>query len=234
MDVADAKRSLSRVLAGQGRYREALEAARNALALRRRIVEPNQPVIGLDLAQVGMIHLEMENWEMAERALLESSQILERWPIAHRRDLASNALAMGRLYRLQSRFPESERRLMAALDIRARVFGEKHYLYSRVLHELGDLQATMNRPDEAANLYHRELDILKTRLPRHPELAECLGQIAALHLDQNRPLEARAFLNQALELCREACASAAPIRSKIEALESRLALLEAGGLSSPP
>jgi len=108
---------------------------------------------------------------------------------------------MGRSLANQGKFEEALERLEEAHGIFKEALGEEYASVAHVLCDMGDAYWKLGQDDKALEIHHECLRI--SRLAQHDEhLAKTLLSIGCILMSQDRLVEARASLEEALEILR--------------------------------
>lgn len=161
----------------------------------------------------------LNRFKEAQESLQLSLQIIECCNSERAVDAAtarsSTYHELGRVYRYEGLFQESQKALESALDIRNELTKTNDELFCQeevasTLHELGVLEVKKHNLDDAANFLRRALDLRRSLEQRKSLLKEnheaastaTLHQLAAVYLARKPPaLEiAQSLLNEALSL----------------------------------
>ena len=135
---------------------------------------------------------------------------------------------IGNGYRNLGQFEDAERQLLAALEARRELFGQRHVQVAKGLSGLGLLRRDQGRHDEARRLFEEALDIRRTRLgDRHLQVAMSLSNLALIMQDVGRPQDSQRLLREALAIRRSTLGDR---HGDVAMIQFKLAqLLETGG-----
>jgi CHAT domain-containing protein/Flp pilus assembly protein TadD len=184
-----------------GKSREALPLARQAVAIRRRLLGERHRDYALSLLNLAAQHQALGQWKEAEplyRQVLDlRKQMLgERHP-----DYAISLNNLAVLYKDQGDYAKAEPLFCQARDIYKQVLGERHPDYATSLNNLAMLYHVQGEHAKAEPLYRQALDLRKQVLgERHPEYALSLNNLAALYKAQGDYAKAEPLFRQALEI----------------------------------
>jgi CHAT domain-containing protein/uncharacterized protein HemY len=136
--LADADRLMGEVgrLSAAGKNQEALERARQALAIRQQLLGADHPDTGLVLNWLGKLQENLRDLAGAEASLGQTRDIYRKaLGEAHPR-YATLLNSVGNFYLRKGDYARAEPLMRQALDIRTRVLGSRH---ADVFQSLGDL-----------------------------------------------------------------------------------------------
>jgi len=202
LETALALNVLAIFLQRQGRYREAEDLDKRALAIREKIQGPEHPDVATILNNLALLYKDQDRYEEAEpllkRALAIRKRVLGPGNPAEMAAILNN-LAL--LYKDQGRSEEAEPLLKRALAIREKALGPEHSDVATILSNLAVLYDDQGRYEEAEPLYKRAMAIReKVQGPEHPDVATTLNNLASLYLVQGRYEEAEPLYKRALAI----------------------------------
>ncbi len=202
LDVADTEVALARVLRDTGRYAEAFELCGKSLKTHERLGgKENVPYARTLLMYGDLLHAERPDYGAAERAYLESIDIVERLYGRKSPYVAAALGNLGSLYVELFRYADAEPVMREAHEISQEVHGPKHSVSVMNAHNYSTLLQLRGRSDEAEAIERVALDsALALYGPEHPEAARNMVLMAGLLL-------ARGEVGQAEPLAREALAT---------------------------
>src|SRR3989442_4618729 len=218
--VADIAFFLGQSLYAQGRYVEAAEATRKALALRR-----DDPEI---LTQLGLALNRAGDRIGAEPILQEALATLEKSRGPEHPDVATALNNLASVYLIEARYADAEPLLKRALTIHDKTLAPDHPDLATDLDNLALLYQKQGRYGEAEPLNERALAIFqKSRGPQHTDVAVSMNNLARLYHFQGRYDEAERLFRQALTILEEVAGPGHPNVAK--ALDNLAALYEDEG-----
>jgi CHAT domain-containing protein len=204
----DEARRLNReevALDGQGRYREAVERARQAVAICKEVLGKKHPDYATSLENLAGLSEDMGDYAHAEplhqQALRIRKEVLgEKHP-----DYATSLENLAGLYLMMGDYARAWPILSQALRIRKEVLGGKHPDYATSLHDLAKFCLAIGDYADAGPLLSQALQIHMEALgKKHPLLAADLDGLAALYLYLGDNAKAEPLLRQALQIRKEA------------------------------
>lgn len=176
---------------GEGKYAEALEPLREAVALRRA-VRPKESDAGRaelvePLGSLGMVLHRNGDYEAARKIYEEALALGRRELGAEHPEVASMIQRVGNLLFDQARFEDSAVYSRQALALREKVLGPDHHQVASSLTSLGNALSELDRPTEALACYERALAIQRRTFGEvSPGVAVTLNNIANVYLNQER------------------------------------------------
>ncbi|WP_164928965.1 CHAT domain-containing tetratricopeptide repeat protein [Gloeobacter violaceus] len=202
-DLAEAERLHQRSLQlwQQGDYAQALEPAEQAMAVRERLLGPENPDVAASLNHLGNLLADRGDYGRSELLYERALAIRQKVFGSKHPSVAASLNNLAALQAKQGRYREAEPLYERALAIREQVFGPEHPEVAKTLINLAALFRKQGRYREAEPLYERILAIHQKVLgPEHPEVAKTLNNLALLYVDQGRYREAEPLYERALAI----------------------------------
>jgi CHAT domain-containing protein/tetratricopeptide (TPR) repeat protein len=166
-----------------GQYADALDRARQLLAVRQR--DPRVKPHELDDA----------------RRLVQALGAVASFPDSQKAELARADAAQPQIDQLRARGAYADGAVMAAwqLGIRARILGDEHPDVATSLNSLAKLDSDQGRYAKAESLFQRALAMREKILgPDHPDVATSLNDLAGVYMDQGQYAQAEPLYLRAL------------------------------------
>jgi CHAT domain-containing protein/Tfp pilus assembly protein PilF len=203
LDTANRYSRLARVLGERGKYKEAEELYRKALAIQLHILGEDHPgMAGIDNDLGTLLHLEGKHAE-AESLHRRALAIRRRVHGEDHPDTARSYESLGIVLSEQGKVEESEQLLRKALAIRLRIHGEDHPQTASIYIDLAMVLDHQEKYAEAEALMRKALDILRRgRGEDHPETIIASNNLAGILTDQGKHAEAEPLFRNTLEICR--------------------------------
>lgn len=155
-----------------------------------------QVILGKMLGYVGVYHIWLAEYDKG-REWLQQSLALSR-QVGDSAQVSFDLHALGIMVMEQGNLREARALLEEALEIRRQIGGE----FVRILASLGSLWLEQGQPAEAKKYYTEALAIVRaTHQKSSPGLALALNGLGVVAHRLGEPLEARAYLEQSLEVC---------------------------------
>jgi len=199
--LARATALIERALAlhGEGKYADATTPAREALALRERLLGADHPDVAEALNALALV-LQYQGLHAEAHALFVRSLALQEKALGpDHPSLATAVNNLGALLQDEGKFAEAKPYLERALAIDEKALGKAHPEVATDAHNLASLLHDLGEYATARTLYERALEIReKTLGPTHIHVAQTLNNLGLLLKDQGAYEEARARLERAL------------------------------------
>ena len=184
-----------------GKYAEATEVAKRALALAERQFGPEHLDIGTPLNNLGALYWAQGRYAEVEPLYKRSLAIREAALGADHPDVGQSLNNLAGLYWAQGRYAEAEPLYKRSLAIREAALGPDHPDVGGTLNNLAGLYDRQGRTAEAEPLYKRALAIRETALgPNHPDVGVTLNNLAELYRAQGRTAEAEPLYKRSLSI----------------------------------
>jgi tetratricopeptide (TPR) repeat protein len=189
----------------QGNYQAALADLEEGLAMKRRILPPNHPDIGIVLEAIANVRTDMKDKEGAVAAIREALAIFEKAYGSSSPLLARTLGNLGEIERTRGDYAAAERDLRASIDRWREQVPPDHPWIAYPLTQLGKTLASEHRPEEAIVVLERALRIREHAEPTVELIAETRFALArALWQSPSGRTRAGRLAEQALEGYREA------------------------------
>jgi non-specific serine/threonine protein kinase/serine/threonine-protein kinase len=192
---------MSRVYVSLGLYSRAETLARQAVAIRNRVLGPEHP-----LTLEAMDALE---WAISRQRKTEEAVKLERETLAIRRRVLGNdhpdtVTFMNDLaftLRREGRYPEAERLLRDVLEIHRRVLGNDHPQTAYAINGLALALVHQGRDPEAERLFREAADINSRVLGNdHPQTVQSMNNLAFTLEREGRYSDAEILLRKIIDI----------------------------------
>lgn len=117
------------------------------------------------------------------------------------KELADAQIMLARLYEFNSRFDEAKFLLEKAINIRRKIFGDKHHDFGRVLNNLAVLYGKMGKYSESENILKQVLEMNKKEFgDDNIELANPMTNLGILYYYCGKYQEAEPLYKKVLEI----------------------------------
>ena len=197
---------------GQGKLTDAKDLAEQALSIRQRILEPNDPLIAVSLNYLAAIDQERGEYLQALPLLQRALKIRETALGPNHSDTTASVNNLATLYYAQGDFAAALPLMQRALETDERILGSDHLCVSTDLNNLGELYQKQGDFAQALPLLQRALRIDEKLLPaNHPGLAIDLTNLAALYHAQQDYAAAIPLCERAYQIRLQAFGSEHPI-----------------------
>jgi CHAT domain-containing protein len=187
----------------QGRPRQALPLAEEALAIRRRLLGENHRDHAVSLFNLGMQHAALYQVREAEQCYLRAGAIWKEVLGENHPSYAGNLLSLAALYKDRGDYSRALPLIEQARDIRRATLGPEHPAYAISLHNLAALYQALGDHRKALPLFEQARDIYAATGGRnHPDYASSLSNLASLYRDIGEHRRALPLYEQAREIRR--------------------------------
>lgn len=162
--LANAYEMFNGILSSQGKFKEALDAARQALTIRLRTMDPMHPMIK---HTHGIIGKELQAMGDVDGAIAEFTYCLKEDPAAPGEvttDRAESHLMMGELLGQARRFPEAGTHMRGAVEMAVQLYGPGHQNTASGYNTIGVNFWRMGMRDSALVYYRRALGIWRSSI----------------------------------------------------------------------
>lgn len=148
---------------------------------------------------VGSAYLFQDQYDAAERELLEAQDLRRKMFKPPHPALAASLHNLGRLRFKQNRFAEAEQYYRQALEMRQQLFGSDNDDVARTMHHLALTVQELGRMDEAEQLWREALAIRRRILPQgDARIANTLSGLATFEMAVGDYEQARESLTEVL------------------------------------
>ncbi len=207
-----------------GKYREAEEVARQALAVAERSFQHQPSMIAVCLNNLAMAYNELGRYADAEKHYNRSRVILERVEGAQSERVGQSYNNLANVYLSLGRLADAEAAHKRSLAINEKLFGPNDPRVAQSLVGLAGVYQVQGRFADAEPLYRRMIPIFTKLLgPDNPVMAGCLTNLASLHVEQARYGEAEAEYHRAQAILEKA---KGPNHPEVADVLNNLALME--------
>jgi CHAT domain-containing protein/tetratricopeptide (TPR) repeat protein len=188
-------------LSRAGKYGEATEIAKRALAARETALGPEHPDVATALKTLADLYRTQARYSDAEPLYRRSLAIREKALGSDHPGVGAVLNGLAGLYEDQARYSDAEPLYLRCLAIAANAEGPGHPNMGAALNNLGQLYHQWGRLAQAERLYERSLAVTeKTFGPDHPNVARTLNNLAQLYLMQRRFAEAEPLYRRSLAI----------------------------------
>jgi CHAT domain-containing protein/Tfp pilus assembly protein PilF len=192
-------------LFGEGKYREAIAPAEQALALRERSLGPHHPDVAECLNDLALLYKSQGEYAKAEPLYIRALDIFEKVLGPNHPDVGTSLNNLASLHQDQGEYAKAEPLYARALAIREKALGPNHPDVATVLNNLADLDRAQGAYDKAELLLVRAFDIREKALgPNHAEVAFILNNRAELYWAQGAYAKAEPLYTRALDIRQKA------------------------------
>jgi len=202
---ADALNQQAFQLYQQGKYAEATELAKRALAIREAALGPDHPDVGGALSNLAMLYRGQGRSAEAEPIFRRSLAIYEKALGPDHRVVGTLLNNLAELYRAQGRYGEAEPLYQRSIAIHEKALGPDHPEVGSSLNNLAQQYLAQARYAEAEPIFRRSLAIYEKALgPDHAAVGTMLNNLAALYQAQGRYPETEPLHKRGLAILEKA------------------------------
>jgi CHAT domain-containing protein/Tfp pilus assembly protein PilF len=205
--LAEAQRLNDEVVAlyGQGRYREAIERARQVLEIRKDELGDRHALYAIGMNNLALLYNSIGNYAKAEPLYRRALQIKKVALGEQHPDYATGLNNLAGLYRATGDYTKAEPLYRQAAEIHKQTLGARHPACATNLNNLALLYQDMGWYARAESLYRQAKDIYKEALgEKHPLYATSLNNLARLYQVTGEYAKAEPLLSQALAIREQA------------------------------
>jgi tetratricopeptide (TPR) repeat protein len=188
-------------LYGRGEIKQALEPARQALAIRKKVLGEQHPDTALSLNNLGTL-LRAQGDYVAARPYYEQALAIRRKVLGEQHaDTAHSLNSLGVLIQDQGDYAAARPYYEQALAVRKKLLGEQHPDTARSLNSLGFLLSAQGDYAAARPYYEQALAIRKKVLgEQNRDTATSLSNLGVLLQEQGDYAAARPYFEQAVAI----------------------------------
>jgi CHAT domain-containing protein/Tfp pilus assembly protein PilF len=183
----------------QGKYREATEIAKKALALTESTLGAAHPDTLASVNNLGLLYRTDGRYAEAEPLLKRVLASREKALGREHPDTLTSVNNLGALYQMQGRYGDAEPLLKRALASREKALGREHLDTLQSVNNLGFLYQAQSRYAEAEPLFRRALAGYEKALgPAHPSTLLSVNNLGLLYQAQGHYGEVEPLWKRAL------------------------------------
>ncbi|MCV2350805.1 CHAT domain-containing tetratricopeptide repeat protein [Paucibacter sp. Y2R2-4] len=188
-------------LYSQGRYAEAMDVARQALAEAEVAYGPEHASTATTINNLAVLCREMGRYEEALPLYKRALAINEKAIGPEHPDTAVDLNNLGLLYKTMGRYSEALSLYKRALAITEKASGPDHVDTARGLNNVAGLYVSVGHYDEALPLYRRALSIVERAFgPNHERTSTVLNNLAGLYESTGRYGDALPLYKRAIAI----------------------------------
>jgi CHAT domain-containing protein/TolA-binding protein len=188
-----------------GRYAEAVEPAKRAVALTESQHGENDIETANALNRLAVAYLQQGSYDLAEPHFRRAVAIKEQVLGPTHNEVGTALYGLAVLYVQQGRYAEAEPLYKRTLDIKEKALGPEHSEVGSALFGLAALYVYLGRYADAEPLYRRVIAIKEKALgANHSEVGSSLHNLAVLLAMQGRNREAEALYQRTITIKEQA------------------------------
>lgn len=188
-------------LSESGKYAEAGQVLRRALATREKFLGAWNPDIADSLNNLGLLYLATGKYGGTEALFKRAIEIWAKAYGPNHADVAAGLNNLALLYKREGRHETAEASYLRAVAMVKNNLGENHPTFVRTLGNLGVFYTEQSQFERAEPLLKQVLTLSeKLFRPDHPDLATGLTNLAVLHIGQGQYRQAEPLLQRAVKI----------------------------------
>jgi len=184
-----------------GRIDEASPLLEEALEIRRAVLPPDDPELGVSVRELGLLRRAAGHYDEAERLLRESLRISQ---VVHGEESVGSARCLIDLSGIdqdRGRWAAAEAPLLSAIAILEAHPDGLDYGLTDAIYEVASVYRKLNRLDEAETALGKCLELDKAAYgPRSHQVAGDLAELSAVATLQGQPAKAEELARASLEI----------------------------------
>jgi tetratricopeptide (TPR) repeat protein/predicted Ser/Thr protein kinase len=203
--IADLDAKIGAIDFAEGKYDEARTMARTALALREKLLAPDDPLLASSLGDLADIAMQQARYDEALAAYRRAIAIAEKALGPEHPQVASLHTNLATGLRYQAHYDEALAEYHRALAIDEKALGSKHPELATIYVNLGNVLRAQRKFAEAKDEYRRALTLWTNALgPEHPSTATALFYLGSVSIQEGRTDEALVDLQRVLAIWQKA------------------------------
>jgi len=188
-------------LCEEGKHKEAIPYAQNALKIREGILEKEHPDLASSLSQLADIYDGMGNYKDAESLYKRAIEIREKALGPDHPDVAKTLSGLAWVYNALNNNEKAEALFKRAIEIQEKTLGPDHQDVGFSLNGLAELYRSINVYEKAEPLHKRALEIREKALgPDHQDVAASLNNLANVYESLGVYEKAETLFKRAIEI----------------------------------
>ena len=186
-------------LRGEGKFAQATEVAKRALALAEQQFGSNHPDVRPSLNNLALLYQAQGRYSDAEPLYRRTVSIMEKAFGPDHSNVGNSLNNLALLYQKQGRYAEAEPLYKRSLGINEKALGANHPEVGTLRNNLALLYREQGRYAEAEPLYKSSLALREKAMgPDHPNVGNSLNNLAELYWAQGRYAEAESLYKRSL------------------------------------
>jgi CHAT domain-containing protein/Tfp pilus assembly protein PilF len=187
----------------QGKYREAIRLAEQALSIRKDLLGAEHAEVSFSLDHLAGLHMKLGEYSTAEKLYKQALELDRKNLGVNDTDFTMSLRRVAEVYLLQGRLPEAEELFNQAMEIEKRNSRSNNVNFANILDSFGLLRLYQGQFSEAESALNQSLGIKRSVLKdTDPEVSYSLTILALLYIVQERQDEAEAIQNKIPEIYR--------------------------------
>jgi tetratricopeptide (TPR) repeat protein len=198
---ADLDQKMSALLADQGKLAEALERSKRVLAIREKVLDPNDEGIAAALGELGDVENSQSHWDEAIGYYHRALDIAVKAVGPDHPTVAGLRINLATALRYKRDYAGALAELAKARTITESSEGPEHPDLAVIAIDTGGVELDNGHPAEALTQFERARDLWTKQLGAdHPNVGTAEFRIGEVALAQGRPDAAAASFQRALDI----------------------------------
>ena len=191
-----------------GQHRKAYYYKNEALIMRQKLFDENNPSIAIAFNRLGMTHEYLGNYEKAQRYYEDAIKINESNPKTNPFDMSFYYVNIGRIYEKKNQLDKALEFKLMSYNLRKNKLNNNKTLAAESLNELGTVYLKMGEFDLALDYFKQSYDIYLNKLykdipnKKQAPIALVLNNIGNVLQNQNKFDESFKYKIESLEMRR--------------------------------
>jgi len=188
-------------LSTHAQYAQAEPLLRQALTIRKQVLEATHPDSAYTLSDLGVLYLTQGKYQDSAPLLEQALKIREQSLGLEHPDTAASLNNLALLYYVQGKYVLAEQLYQQALHIRQSVLEPEHPDIAQSLSNLAELYTVQGKYQQAESLYLQARDSQEKALGlHHPDVAKTLNNLALLYRSKGEYSTAEQLYKKALSI----------------------------------
>jgi CHAT domain-containing protein/tetratricopeptide (TPR) repeat protein len=201
LELADSLMLKEVDLDGAGKTRESIAVAKEELSIEVNLWGPNHPNVAATYTWIGSRHLELDEFEDAEKAFRKALDIQTQVLGAEHPETADALDDIAKLNNRMGNFPTAESQFKRVLEIRKKCLGPVHADTANSVKTLATFYEGRANYEESEKLYQQLLDIRKTSFGADsPITAESMVDLGVFYKLVRKYAEAEPLIQKAIAI----------------------------------
>ena len=195
-----------------GRFDQAVSPVERALAIRQRVLGPEDPSVAHPLNNLAQLHQDKGDYAKAEPIFIRALGIREKTLEPEHPDIARSLNHLAILYLDKGAYAKAEPLYRRSLLILEKALGPQHFMVAGILNNLGVLYRNTGDYAKAEPFFQRAVFIWEKAVgPQQPEVALALNNLARLYDYKGDYLKAEPLHQRALTIREKALGEGHPL-----------------------
>jgi CHAT domain-containing protein len=195
---ANSLKNLSNLYSEQGQYGKAISLSEQALEIIRENYGNTHPVYAKAIEQLGILYYDMDAYPKA-KAYYNLALKIQKKAAPNSPEYAYTLIALADVCTQLEEYPKAKTHALEALGILEKTRSPKDPHYVHLLTSLASIYLGTGEYQKSEKLYVNNIQLIDEIYSiRHPYYINALNNVAQMFLKTKQPLQARAYLQQAI------------------------------------